>query len=584
MPTMTPGAFAHPATSLDFKTGTWRTQRPVHHLRPAPCHSGCPAGESPRDYLARVAEGNLQAAWENLVAANPLPAISGRVCDHPCETACNRGQFDSAVAIHNVERLLGDEAIRCGWDYALPPLAADAPKAALVGAGPAGLSCAYHLRRQGVRAVLMDRLPVAGGTLRMALPGYRLPREVLEAEVARLLAAGIDFVPNMALGRDVSLAELQQDYAAVFLGPGRHRPRNWDVDGHTPRDLHPALTLLQEWVAFGTLPEIHSAVIVGGGNSAIDMARVLARTGAKVHLVTHDALPGPGVAREAAMKVAPRDIRAAEEEGVILHPEHGVYHIILRGEKVAGVELVRMKKLALGNGRYEVVPFEGTETVLHVDQVIPAIGQEVAPDGMESLLGKRAFFHVDAAGRLAGHAGLFVGGDARQGAWGTVSGAVGDGRRAAFAMLAHLRNEAAAQETEIAPIGLAELNLNYFEQAPRAEEVLLPVADRTGCAEIAQGLSAVQVAAEAARCFSCGNCMACDNCWTLCPDQAVLKTRELAADGSHYVIDYDYCKGCGLCAHECPVGYLAMEVEPVASAPFASCRTEGTPLDAPVLR
>lgn len=561
MPTMTPGAFAYPATSLDFKTGTWRTQRPVQRLRPAPCHSGCPAGENPRDYLARVAEGNLQAAWENLVAANPLPAITGRVCDHPCETACNRGQFDAAIAIHNVERFLGDEAIRAGWDYALPPLAADAPRVAVVGAGPAGLSCAYHLRLQGVRAMLMDRLPVAGGTLRMALPGYRLPRDVLDAEVERLLAAGIDFVSNMALGRDVSLAELQQDYAAVFLGPGRHHPRHWDVDGRTPRDLHPALTLLQEWVAFGTLPEIHSAVIVGGGNSAIDMARVLARTGAKVHLVTHDALPGPGVAQEAAMKAAPRDIRQAEEEGVTMHPEHGVHRLILRGEKVVGVELIRMKKLALGNGRYEVVPFEGTETVLHVDQVIPAIGQEVASEGMEILLAQRGFFRVDEAGRLPGQAGVFAGGDAREDAWGTVSGALGDGRRAASAIHAFLLGESREQEHEPVPISLAELNLHYFERAPRAEEALLPVASRAGCVEIAQGLSAVGVVAEAGRCFSCGNCMACDNCWTLCPDQAVLKTRELAADGSHYVIDYDYCKGCGLCAHECPVGYLTMAPE-----------------------
>lgn len=533
----------------------------MHRLRPAPCHVACPAGENARGYLALTADGDIRSAWETLVSANPLPAITGRVCDHPCESACNRSQYDAAVAIHNVERFLGDEAIRSGWSYPLQTLAADTPTVAVVGAGPAGLSCAYHLHRLGLRVTLVDRLPAAGGLLRSALPSYRLPREVLEAEIDRLLAVGIRFLAHTALGRDVSLAELKRDHAAVFLGPGRHRPRRWDVDGRTPRDLHPALTLLQEWVAFGTVPEIGSAVVVGGGNSAIDMARVLARSGARVHLVTHDALPGPGVPREVAMKATPRDIHQAVEEGVLLHVEHGVHRLILRGEKVVGVELIRLKKLARDNGHYETIPFEGTETVLEVDQVTPAIGQEVDPEGMEALLSGGGFLHVDGVGHLSEHEGIFAGGDAREGAWGTVSGAVGDGLRAAHAIHAHVCGKPLEPEEKQVPIGVGELNLNYFEPAARAEEALLPPDRRAGSAEIAAGLAAVEVAAEAHRCFSCGNCMACDNCWTLCPDQAVLKVAEHAPHGSRYLIDYDYCKGCGLCAHECPVGYIAMEAE-----------------------
>ena len=563
MPVMTPGAFAYPATSLTFKTGSWRTMRPLYFERSAPCHNGCPAGENPRDYLARVAEGDLKTAWDTLVAVNPLPAITGRVCDHPCENACNRGRFDAAVAIHSCERLIGDEAIRAGWDYALPPLSLDAPKVAVVGAGPAGLSCAYHLRRLNIAATLIDRLPAAGGTLRMALPGYRLPRTVLDAEIERLLAIGISFLPDTSLGRDLSLEELTREYAAAFLGPGRHRARPWDVDGRIPSDLHSAFTLLQDWVAFGTVPKFRSAVIVGGGNSAIDMARVLARAGTQVHLVTHDSLPSPGIAREVAMKAAPLDIHQAQEEGVIFHAEHGIHRLILRGEKVVGVELVRMKKVAQGNNVFDIVPFEGTETVLHVDQVIPAVGQEVEPDGMEELLAKRSFFPVDDAGCLTGHKGIFVGGDARLHAWGTVSGAIGDGRRAAAAIQAYVLGKSCdAPKTTPSAIGIEELNLHYFEHAPRAEEPFLLPKDRLDNSEIAGGLTLHQVTSDAHRCFSCGNCMACDNCWTLCPDQAVLKTRELAVDGSHYRIDYDYCKGCGLCAHECPVGYIAMITEP----------------------
>ncbi|HUW98543.1 MAG TPA: FAD-dependent oxidoreductase [Acidiferrobacter sp.] len=563
MPTMTTGAFAHPATSLDFKTGSWRTARPLYHARPAPCHSGCPAGESPRDYLAHTAQGDLKTAWETLVAINPLPAIIGRVCGHPCEGACNRGHYDTPIAIHNVERLLGDEAIRAGWDYPLAPLAADAPKIAVVGAGPAGLSCAYHLRQLGLRATLIEQLPAAGGAMRTALPCYRLPRDVLDAEIERLMAIGITFLPNTALGRDLSLTELQEQYAAVFLGPGRNRSRPWSVDGRTPDDLHSALTLLREWIAFGSLPEIHSAAIVGGGSSAIDMSRVLARAGAQVHIVSLEALPGPGVPHAAAMKATARDIRQAQEEGVILHTEHSVHRLILRGEKVVGVELVRVKNVTQDNGRFEIVPFEGTETVLHVDQVIPAIGQEVEPAGMENLLDRHHFFAVDELGRHPERAGLFVGGDARRNAWGTTSGAIGDGRRAATAIYTYARGETGNQAApQPEAIGFAGLNIHYFEPAARAEEPELLPQDRVGNAEIAGGLAAEQVITEAGRCFSCGSCMVCDNCWTLCPDQAVLKTRERPASGPPYIVDYDYCKGCGLCAHECPTGYIAMAPEP----------------------
>jgi len=559
---LTRGAYALPGTSLAFQTGTWRVQRPIHQHHPAPCHSACPAGEDAQAYLGLLAEGQPQQAWETLVGANPLPAMSGRVCHHPCESACNRGQYDEAIGIHGVERFLGDEAIRLGWVYPLVQPAADARQVAVVGAGPAGLSASYHLLRGGYRVSLFDNLPQAGGTCRMAIPPYRLPRNVLDAEVERVLATGIDFRAQQQLGRDVSIDELRQDYAAIFLAPGTQKNREWSIDGVVPRDLHVGLDLLKEWMTVGSMIPAASVAIIGGGNTAVDIARVLKRCGVPtVHIITHEALPGKGVAPEDAMRAIPREIAQAQEEGVIIHPHRGILRLILRGERVVGVEMAHMKKLPRPDGSIQLVVFEGTESVLHVDQVIPAIGQQVDASGMDELLQRQAFFVPDPLGALPGYPGIYVGGDARPGR-GSVSAAVGDGRRSAAAIDRFLRGQIAQVEALAAPLAFDQLNLNYFEHVARAEAAILLPEQRKSQEEIEGSLDASQASHEANRCLSCGSCLACDNCWTLCPDSAVLKITERAADGSHYIFDYDYCKGCGLCAHECPSGYIAMKDEP----------------------
>lgn len=553
------GGYALPGTSLDYHTGTWRLQRPLHNRRAAPCHGACPAGEDPQAWLARLDEGHPRAAWEALVAANPLPAITGRVCPHPCESACNRGQFDEAIAIHGVERYLGDEAIAHGWEYPAEALTADAAPVAVVGAGPAGLSAAWHLRRLGCRVTLFEAKPEAGGICRSALPPYRLPRDVLDREIERLLACDIAFHPRRRFGRDFSLDELRSDYHAVFLGPGTQANRPWDIDGVTPSDLHTGLALLEEWIDVGRVPKMNSVAVIGGGNTAIDLARVLRGSGvAEVHVITHDALPGTGAPAPDVMPALAREIAQALEEGVVIHPGRGVRRLILRGERVVGVELVHMKKLARADGHLERIAFEGTETVLHVDQVIPAIGQVVDASGFETILHGADFFSADLAGNLPRSAGVFVGGDAR-GDRGTVAEAVGDGRRAALAIIAMLNNAAEPDLTPPDPIGPDRLNLNYFDHAPRAPEPVLSPEARDLEREIVSGFTSAQATGEAGRCFSCGDCLACDNCWTLCPDQAVLKSATRLEDGSLYAFDYDYCKGCGLCANECPSGYIVME-------------------------
>jgi formate dehydrogenase beta subunit len=561
MATLTRGAFAKPGTSLQFKTGDWRLQRPVYLQRDAPCHVACPAGEDPQTYFARLAEGNSQAAWETLVAANPLPAITGRVCHHPCESSCNRGNYDEPLAIHGIERTLGDEAILHGWNYPVRPLSSDALRVAVVGAGPAGLSAAYHLTRLGYRVSLFEAESDAGGLLASAIPAYRLPRSVLGDEIARLLSVGMTLMPRSRLGRDFTLDDLRADHHSIFIGVGNQRGRQWSVDGVVPRDSRPGLDILKEWLSIGSLPAYKSVAIVGGGNTAIDLARVLKFSGVpEVHIVSYRAVPSPGVAAEDAMRATAREVQQAIEEGVIIHEHRGVRRLIIRGERVAGVEMVHTKKLTRGAGRRETVEFEGTETILHVEHVIPAVGQEVDPAGLEMLLAGHPFLHPDSWGRLEGFEGIFAGGDVREGA-ATVSDAIGDGRRAAIAIDSYLRNTALPASRR--PVArFSDLNVNYFEPQPRTNIQMLPVGERNAEREIEQALPISHAEIESHRCFSCGECMSCDNCWTLCPDNAVLKTLAEAAAGDHYVFDYDYCKGCGLCAHECPSGYILMEPEP----------------------
>ncbi len=557
----TRGGCARPATSLQFHTGSWRVQRPVHRHGAAPCHVACPAGENPQAYLARIEEGDEQAAWRELVTINPLPAITGRVCPHFCESACNRATYDSAISIHGVERYLGDKALAHDWHYAVPARAVGAARVAIVGAGPAGLAAAYHLTLLGYQAVMFEANPEPGGTLRGAIPEYRLPRGVLQVEMQRVLDIGIEFRANTRLGRDVSLEELRQSHAAVFLGPGTQRARYWHVDGIVQRDLHQALDLLKAWNTVGKLSMPASVAVVGAGNTALDTARILRRAGvASVHLVAHKALPEQAASGDDVMPVHPREIAQALEEGVQIHPHRGIRRLLLRGERVVGVEMVHMKKLRGADGVYARVAFEGTETVLHVEQVIPAIGQTVDGVGFDALVADNGFVSVNAQGAVtAGYQGVFAGGDAI-GKGGTVTRAIGDGRRAAAAIHGFLQGREWAASV-LAPVTFAQLNVNYFEPAPRPEDPVLALKKRIGEKEVVGGIEQQAVLQEAQRCFSCGNCFACDNCWTLCPDTAVLKTQELAADGAHYVFDYDYCKGCGICAQECPCGFIAMEAE-----------------------
>ncbi|MDJ1008393.1 MAG: FAD-dependent oxidoreductase [Paracoccaceae bacterium] len=562
MAVLTRGAFAEPGTSLDFKTGNWRsTEKPSHYHAKAPCHAACPAGEDQQAWFAKLQEGHPEAAWAELVAANPLPAVTGRVCPHPCETACNRATLDGALAIHNVERWLGDEAIRFGWAYPVSEPAVDAPDVAIVGAGPAGISAAYHCLRQGLRATIYEASPETGGLMRSAIPRTRLPRDVLDAELDRVLAlSGITLELRTRLGRDVSLDELQHKHAGVLLAPGCQSGKAWSVDGAVPADLHEGLHLLKDFVDHGALPEAGDVIVHGGGNTSMDVARLMKRSGAaSVTLVTASGLPGPGTEPADEINVVPRELEEALEEGIEIIDHATINRLIMKGSRVTGVEIMSLRKLPGQDGRPHRVGFEGTERVVSVDMVIPCIGEEVDAEGFAELVDHGYLRPKDRLGRLNRDRVIALG-DAR-GDRGTVAAAIGDGRLAVSALAAELAGQpdpAPDLRTEMKSAGL---NTTYYDHLPRATSPKRAVAERTFDTEIEGDIGRAAAMAEAQRCLSCGNCLACDNCWSFCPDNAVIKTVELALDGSHYLFDLDYCKGCGLCAHECPTGFIQMVPE-----------------------
>ncbi len=559
MTVLTRGAYAEPGTSLAFQTGNWRsTEKPAHIHARAPCHAACPAGEDQQAWFAKLQEGHAEAAWLELVSANPLPAITGRVCPHPCETACNRAVVDGALAIHNVERWLGDEAISQGWNYPVAAPVPDAPVIAIVGSGPAGLSAAYHCLRHGLRAAIFEADAEAGGLLRSAIPPTRLPRATLDAELERLLALpGITLHPGTRLGRDVSLEGLRQDHAAVFLAPGCQTSKDWDVDGAVPADLHKGLHLLKEFMDHGVLPVADRLVVHGGGNTALDLCRIAKRAGARsVILVAASGLPGPDTEPDDVLNVVPRELEEALEEGIEIIEHATVNRLIMKGSRVTGVEIVSLRKLPGTDGRVRRVPFEGTERVLPVDMVVPCIGERVDAELFGPLISGSYLAPQDRFGRLAAD-GVFALGDAR-GDHGTVAAAIGDGRLAAMAMAAQLQDRPDPLADDRVQMAASGLNTLYYDAVSRVRVPKLPVGERTSETEIEGDIGRAAAMAEAQRCLACGNCLACDNCWTFCPDNAVIKIADLAVDGSHYLFDLDYCKGCGICAQECPTGYIQM--------------------------
>lgn len=529
-------------SSLANKTGTWRTERPIYLDLLPPCNPACPAGENVQRWLYAAEEANYESAWRQIMADNPFPAIMGRVCYHPCQRACNRAQLDEAVGINSVERILGDEAIRRGWT--IPVTAAPTGRRVLVvGAGPAGLSAAYHLTRLGHAVTVRDSGQAPGGMMRYGIPKYRLPREVLDAEIGRVLDLGITLQPGTTV-TDVGTALDDEGFDAVFLAVGAHIARRTYIPAGDSARILDALSLLAD-TETGHPPLLGRRVaIYGGGNSALDAARTARRLGATDAVVVY---------RRTRERMAAHDVEVEQAlaEDVRIKWLSTITH--------ADAGHVTIEKMRLDQTGFPQPTGEFEE--LGVDSVVLALGQQADLSlltGMPDIERHDGLVAVDPT-FMTGHPGIFAGGDMIPDDR-TVTDAIGHGKQAAHHIDAWLRHGTYQQPVPPAPASYERLNTWYYSDAPATVRPTLDAARRTSTFdEVIGGLDESTALFEARRCLSCGNCFECDNCYGVCPDNAVIKL----GPGNRYQIDYDYCKGCGMCAAECPCGAITMEAEQI---------------------
>ena len=521
-------------------TGSWRVERPVYVDRLPPCNNACPAGENIQGWLYEAESGNYEAAWHVLVEDNPLPAIMGRVCFHPCETACNRVQVDEAVGINAVERFLGDLAVEKGW--ALPEPGPDTGKRILVvGAGPAGLSATYHLRRLGHHVRLVDSAPRLGGMLRYGIPAYRLPRAILDAEIARIVAMGVEIQLEHVV-HDVEQERRDGMFDAVFLAVGAQLGKRVDIPAGDSSRVIDAVSFLHQ-VADDDPPLLGRRVVVyGGGDTAFDAARTARRLGATDAVIVYRRnLERMGASGE--------ELEQALGEGVTVRWLSTV-------SKFDGDRIV-LEKMKLNEEGFPEPTGEFEQ--LDADSLVLALGQDTDLSLLEHAndvnVSDGAVEVLDSM--MASPSGIFAGGDAVP-AQRTATVAVGHGKRAAHGIDDFVMGRSAEAKVRHELASFERLNTWYYADAPRTERPELErVRRQTNFEEVIGGLTQDNALFEARRCMSCGNCFECDNCFGVCPDNAVIKLGE----NMRYQFDYDFCKGCGICVKECPCGAIDMVPE-----------------------
>jgi len=534
---------------VPYETGSWRTLMPVNIMQTPPCTQGCPAGNDIRGFLRVLAERkDYEEAWHVLSRTNPLPATCGRVCPHPCEEGCNRRDFDSPLAINSAERAVGDYGLEENLEHK-KLIAARKEKVAVIGSGPAGLSCAFHLAKRGFQVKIFEAYGEPGGMMRFGIPSYRLPNYILKQEIDNVFKLGIELECNIKVGVNIPMDQLTHHYDAVFIGVGAQQGVSIEVPGQDARNVFTGVEFLRE-INSGKYVDIgKDVVVIGGGNTAMDCARVAKRLGANVSVVYRRT--------RVEMPAITAEIDEAMEERIMFRYHTNPVKIITDDDRVVGILCVQMElREPDASGRARPVPIPGSESVIPADTVIMATGQAVDYDGIE--VQKRQNKWISTNDELMTSVeGVFAGGDAVLGLE-TVSAAIGQGTRAASAIEDYIEGNQESRLARPPVIYTKDLNTYYYPKKRRFEKEALPVHTRLkGFKELYPPLDYEAVISESERCFSCGLCYNCGNCYMYCPDNAVKVSQKTGL----YQFDYDFCKGCGLCAKECPCHYIQMTLE-----------------------
>ncbi len=558
-------------STVGNKTGSWRYLKPVPVEGIAPCNEACLVAQDIERMILSVTKRQFQEAYAQLCMENPMPSVLGRICSHPCEASCNREQFDESVSIQALERFIGDWGLKRGRFFSsLRPMRKE--EIAVIGSGPAGLSCSYHLARMGYRVTIFEAMPVLGGKLRWAIPDYRLPKRILDQEIEKILSLGIRVRRKVNAGRDISFEELTR-YQAVFVATGVQKSLLLGLPGEDSKNVVSGLDLLKglnlgEEVSIGSRP-----LVIGGGNAAIDVARSCLRLGSRPVILYRRS--------KHEMPAYKEEVEEAEREGIPIRYLVGPIRIIRKKGRMAGLECVKMRMgKPDASGRRSPIPIRGSNFFVETDQVIRAIGETANLEFLvrEARTGDSFISTNPQMG--TSHAGVFAGGDAVAQPR-SVGHAILSGKKAAISIDCYLRRKNVKKvyrsiyvgakggifmEAYLHPekrslegkmvVGFGEINTSYFEKSLRLKENFLPNEKALrGFSEIKSGLDRASAVRSAERCFQCGRCNGCRNCDLFCPDLAVLMKEEAPE------INYDHCKGCGICVKECPRGALALADE-----------------------
>ena len=531
---------------------------PQYNEKTPPCQNACPSSEDIRGFLTTIAQGDefnrtpekaTQMAWEKLTEKNPIPAVMGRVCPHPCETMCNRGQKDESVNINRVEMAIGDFGLENSLPLVKLTEESTGKKVAIIGSGPAGISAAYQLAIRGHQVTVYDDKAEPGGMLRYGIPAYRLPREVLAAELQKIWDLGVTLKSNTKVGKDISLDDLKKDNDAVFMAIGAQTGRKLPMDGSDAANV----TTGADFLLDHNLEKITSlsgkVLVIGGGDVAYDAARTSLRLGASEVIMA---------CRETKelMPATLDEIHHGEEEGIVLKDGYTPKAMKKTGDKVTSVEFL---KVEVGekdeSGWHQFTEVAGSELSIDVDHVITAISQ--APDftGLEELKNDKGWATANGQyGRLSDDSNVWAGGDITRGL-GLVTEAIGDGRVSAEAIDAFIMG--VEYKPVVAPpvVSYKTMKLQFYPEAPRNNTTDVAVSERVkNFAKTVLGFDATTLLYEATRCMSCGGCFDCDTCWSYCGDSAINKLSK----GKHYEFNLDKCIGCSKCAEECPCTMIDM--------------------------